>query len=610
MESSDTSNAKPAGLVGVLSRWSAVWGITALFVVAGLALGLGGRALHDEGVLTWHYASILAAEPVAGLFFQKLRPVLALVYAPVALLGFRAFVVFHVLVAAAAIPLSAAIAAKLGQRQIAVPALVLATSPLLLMTAAGGHSNADLVTGLLLGLFLIHVRDRPVAGGAVLGALLLVRSEVAPMLAVIAAGELVVAWRAADNPSREARLAALKTGLVPGLAMAIVPVVYVLLGVLYHRDLLWALHYPPTLTAPADSTWVESGDLPRRLVESGEALLALSPAWGLALLLRPRALVVRERWIGLGVAVCVVLLRGLPMIGLFNFDTSPRYLMVALPGLALILGRQLEGFGRHAGDPAGSDDGDGTRPAAWAGVVSLLLLGLLAALAFDTLQLRTERGAAPPLLAFVGVWALCLALSFLRPRVRPMAVTVTWVVAGLSAAPLLGPGTGLVVPRRTLDGIATWWVESGAQADGLPVITNFPLTRPWLEHEGLLDDPDRVQLMLQHDMVHELDALLDAEVGQDEAILRALDSHFYGRPILGRARDGSEVGEGRHPRDWSEGSVVIFVDDERLDRTIDLELWHRHLDIEVQQSSGGNEGLLIGRIVHWPRPPAEEGSGD
>ena len=87
---------------------------------------------------------------------------------PVAPLGFTVFAIVHVLVCAAAIPMIAAVAERLGHRCPNVAAFVMASSPLLLVAAPAGHSNSDAVFGLVLALWLLVVRGSSFAAGAVL----------------------------------------------------------------------------------------------------------------------------------------------------------------------------------------------------------------------------------------------------------------------------------------------------------------------------------------------------------------------------------------------------------------------------------------------------------
>ncbi|NVB40693.1 hypothetical protein G6O69_22835 [Pseudenhygromyxa sp. WMMC2535] len=553
----------PPGLA-LLADWRAVWVLTAIFVAVGVEAVISGRALHDEGVLTWHYASILGAAPIPGLFFQKLRPVLALCYAPVAPLGFEAFAVMHVLVAAAGIPLAAAIAQRLGVRTFVVPALIMASSPLMLFTAPGGHSNTDAAIGLLLGMYLLWVKERGLAGGAVLSAMLLVRSEVAPLLVAIALERALARdWR-------------------PLVGMALVPGIYALAGSLYHRDLLWMLHYPPTLMRPTPNAgWVQAGELLARLGETATALMCLTPAVGLIVLLRPRALGREERALAVGLGLFLLMIRGFPMIGLFNFDASPRYLLVGLPALALLIGRHSD----CAHGLAGADARDG-------GVASLVALAAATLLGVATLGDEPSR----LLLPMVATWAGVMGLS--RLGWSRLAAGLWIAVTVLSFPRWRGP-SWLEPPRAQLDALEAWWLREGPEAgDEVAVLTNSRLAKAWLEHRDLLARPQRVHILFQEDMAFELGALFDREVGQDRALLTAMDEHFYGRPVLTR----------QDPLDWPVGTIVIFEDDDRLGRTIDLERWRPRMSVAVEVGEGE---LVIARLVRLPEdaeggaPPAE-----
>ncbi|MCA9682594.1 MAG: hypothetical protein KC457_10395 [Myxococcales bacterium] len=558
----DGRAAPLTGPLAWLGDWRTVWVLTFAFVAVGFEAAINCRYVHDEGLLTWHFAGILGRAPIAGFFFQKLRPVLALVYAPVAPLGFMAFSIVHLLVGATAIPLTAALSRHFGHRLFAVPALVVASSPLMLVTAVAGHSNCDVAVGLLLGLYLLLVKGRSVLGGVVLGSLILVRSEIAPILLAIAVERL---W------ARDIRVL---------WGMAVVPLAYALAGVPYHHDLLWIFHYPPTLMEPApDTHWLERGALVEKLEGTVLAIASLSPATGLLLLLRPRALVRDERGLAVGLLLFLLMIRGFPLVGLFNFDTSPRYMLAGLPALALIIGRQ-------------SEDAREGRDGGW---VSLLALVAVAAFGFFTAS-ADDPGV---LLPAVALWAAVMGLARLRRNNLALAL---WMLVTVASWPLGRVHTRLLPRRATLDELERWWVERGPDSD-TEVLSNVKIAKAWLEYRDLLPHPEHFHALLQHDTAYELDALFDHEVGQDQALLEAMDEHFYGRPVL----------EERDPLDWPEGTVVIFENDGRLGDTIDVQRWRRHLKIEVERGDGR---LLIGRVIHdadsgWAgiEPPAASEEG-
>jgi hypothetical protein len=524
----------------LLADFRVVWAMTLVFVLVGVAAVVSARTLHDEGLLTWYFAGIVVDEPIPGLFWQKLRPPLALFYAPFAGASLRMFGVVHVLVSAAAIPMIAAVARELGQRWFVIPAFVLASSPLLIITAAAGHSNADALVGLVAALYLLIVKRRALAAGILLGALVLVRAEIAAIVLVLAAGRLF---------ERDLRFA---------LGMPVVPLAYALLGALYHHDLLWIVHYPPTLMAPApDTHWLEVGRRFEQVRGTGIALLCLSPALGLIVLLRPRALGTFERTLAVALALFLIAIRGLPTLGLFNFDSSPRYLLVCLPLVALVIGRQ-------------ADDAREGRDGGW------LALGLLTGV-FVVAALGSEPGDWG--LLVIAVIATTMALVRFG---RPGWAIATWMAALLISMPLWPARTKLLPPMATLAAIEQHWRSPGPDCRH-PIVTNIGITKAWLHHRGILSDEEVqcVHFMVQHDMAFELDRLFDHDVGQGDAVMAAMQTRFYGRPII----------DARDPEDWPAGTLVVFADDRRLQDTVDLDRWRARLEV-VQD----DEGLLIGVI--------------
>ncbi len=525
------------------------WVLALLFAVAGIEAVLHGRYFHDEGILSWYFASLLGHDPIAGLFFQKLRPALALVYAPVAALGFRPFALVHTLVGASAIPLIAALARHFGHRAPNVAALVLASSPLMLAAAPGGHSNADAAAGLVFACWLLFVRKRPGAAGAVLAALLFVRSEIAPFVLIIVGERL---WSDRSNNWR------LLVGVVA------VPGLYALAGSFYHHDLLWALHYPPALAHPTPRAhWLDDAELANKLGRLHEALFALSPALPLALFVRrpPNS---PERAQALALCLFVAAIRGFPLLGLFNFDTSPRYLLCGLPALALLVSRQVD-------DSFERQDN---------GAFGLATLSILAAASIWASTAILQDMVFP----FIAAAALAIALS---RSGRPRVALATWVLPALGSLAVWPTHTGIARPRAALDRLATVWTEELADYRG-PVVTNFALARPWLEFRGLLD-PARTPLhfIVQYDMAFELDRLLHAEVGQREAIYAGLEQHFYGPPV---------APDQLVPEAWPPGTIVIFRADDDLADTIDVDRWEAAMTVFAE-----TDELTFARLHEVPQ---------
>jgi hypothetical protein len=383
-------------------------------------------------------------------------------------------------------------------------------------------------------------RERRLGAGALLGSLVLIRSEVAVFVLALAL---------------ERALAKDRRTL---LGLLIVPVSYALVGVIYHHDLLWVFHYPPTLMAPTPTAdWIDRDGFAEQLGKLWDALLLLSPAILVAALVRPAALRERERTLGLALLLFLGLIRGFPLFGLFNFDASPRYLLVAAPALALVVGRVVD------------DSLDGRDGGRWTLAV---LLGLLAC-GFVT----SQRGPTDLLLPALAISATCVAMIRLA---RPGLAVATWSLALLASLPIWLPRSRMMPPRDRLVALERVWIELEADAPA-PVLTNVMLLSPWLEHRGLLDPKAPIYYLLSPPQQFELDRLLHAEVGQRDAIFEAFDQHFYGRPVVER-----------EPSGWPPGTIVIFKIDGKQSGQLDLPSWRARLDVVVDDDS-----FLIGRVI-------------
>lgn len=507
-----------------LGSFTAVWAVVAVFTVVCLWRVWSLASLHDEGLLTWHFGALVAHEPAAGLFFQKARPGIAPFYAPVSLLGFEAFATLHVLVAAAAIAALADLARRYGHAFPVVAAFAMASSSLYVMGASAGHTNTDGVAALVLGLWLWD-RDRLIGAGVVIGMIVFMRSEGAVFVLALAGWAVHKrAWRVL-------------------VALAVFPVVYGLAGSVYHRDVLWMLHFPPALPAPPleSAHWREAVGARTWLAESGGAALALIPVGGLLVALRPTALRDLERPMMVGAIVYIAAIRLFPLFGWFNFDQSPRYMMLALPALALALSRTLT----HLTASDAAERPTEGRLAFALLVVAAAVCGLNRATAGDWTLLAVASAAA--------------ALAALR-----------------ADRPLLGLGVGVLAPaalclplmahsrlRPPLEDLAraAEFIERTALGD---VVTNEPLLGFYLDRRG---GTARTAFIVQADTRAELDRLLNADVGQDQAVFRALDLQFFGTLV-----DPDEL----DPLDHEPGTIVVWTADDRLGQTLDLAAWNRH----------------------------------
>ncbi|MCA9713729.1 MAG: hypothetical protein H6713_23305 [Myxococcales bacterium] len=518
-------------LTRALTHRAVPWLAALAFVLVGWWAVYADRFLHDEGVLTWFFASMIGDAPVATFFWQKCRPALALLYAPLAPLGVYPFLCLHVVVTALALPLAAAVARALGIRHANVAALALAGSPLLLVTAAAGVTNADAVTGLMLALYLLHVRAAPLAAGAVLGALVFVRSEVAVFAVAFAIAAL---W----TPGQRRLL----------LGLPLFGALYALLGMTYHGDVAWFLHYPPALPSPPPegSMFGPGGYGNASLVELVRVSLALTPLFGALALLPARSLDGRERALLLAALAFLVLIRGLPFVGLFNFDDSPRYCLPVLPLVALLLARV---FDRLV---------DGRDSGAWGalGLTALALAGHVAAYTSDDATLLLTAGGVALL------WTIARAGA-------PRLAAILACAGGIAIAPLLLPVTRMDFHRElpAYEDAAQWLRDNPARAEGATLVTNLPVLRIWGARHGALD-PARVEYILGPDMHFELVRLTNADVGQRAAIFAALANNFYGRP---------RPPEDMRPDALPERALLLLEPSARTEQVMPPELWRPQL---------------------------------
>jgi hypothetical protein len=505
------------------------WLLAAAYATLGLHHVLADTFLNDEGMLSYFFAGLTWDAPLDTFFWQKSRPLLALFYAPAAAAGLSVFLVVHVVVAALAGPLAAAVARAWDHRYPNLAAALVLASPLMLAAGPAGVSNTDAVVLALFAVWLA-ARERPLPAGLVLGALLLIRAELAAL--VLAFGALGVVRR----PFRPILL-----------GVAVVPVVYWLLGILYHHDALWPLLYPPTLASPSLAPEVFEA-----LATSGgpwtavPTLIALTPAVGLALLARWRKLPPTE-WTCLGFTLAFLLaLRILPYFGIFNFGSSPRYILPALPFVALLASRTFTRW-HEAGDPRWS--------AAW-------LAGLLVVAHFADTQ-----SAWPWLLLAVAAWSVVAALAAFR---RTALAAGLAVVAAVAPVPWLLPTTDLAVAEThpELAAAMAWLADHPRPAHAGPVYTNMHLLATGARRAGVLPGIE-VRQLVQFDQLAELTRLTNPHVGQRRRILALLEHRFYATPVLPDAL---------RPERMPDHSLFVLVDDRRLELVMPAELWRPHLE--------------------------------
>ncbi|MFT3769681.1 MAG: hypothetical protein QM820_29950 [Minicystis sp.] len=490
---------------------------------------------HDEGLLTYGCACALGEDFIPSFFLQKTRPLLSLFYLPAAWAGLPVFLVIHVLVAATTIPLVAACARALGIRHANVAAAVVACSPVFLWCGPTGLSNSDGVAGLALVLYLLAARRRPFLAGAVLGGLPWIRYEIVPFAALLAAFALL-RWRS--------------RALVVGLALW--PGLYLLGGAVYHRDLLWALHYPPALPAPmADNlAWLHmlgSHHLGTLL----PALFGITPLLVLLPFLRLRALTLFDGVI-LGAATLYLTLFTLSHLlivkagQLWMLGASPRYALQMLPVVAVLAARAVDGFVISGEEKAVSRG--------WIEVGLFAVLTALAAAAH-------LRGAGN-----VALWTLAGAGA---------ALTLARLGSNVAAAPIFAAavtGPLLLAPAMEREGYRRYpelakLIQTTealpAASPPQPVFTNIALLMPYAARTGALRGRS-LRFVLQGDHLVELRDLSNPHNGQRARVALAVYRGTFGDTV-----DATTMA----PASLAPGTPFILREDERNELTMPAAVW-------------------------------------
>lgn len=502
--------------------------LAGFFALAGIGLQ-DGRYLHDEGLLTHLFALSTARDPAAGLFLQKSRPPISALYAPLSG-SLDLFFWAHIAVGALGIVALWGAARRLGHRVPLLAPGILALSPLFIGGSVAGLSNTDAVTGLCIVAWL-YASDRRVAAAAVLGALPWIRAEVAVLAMLLAASALRrTSWK---------ELAALPAfGLLYGLA-----------GIGYHHDPIWFLHFPPALPEPMPDNpyWADHGGAASLTVLVGTAV-ALTPVLPALALVRWRSLGSTER---LGLWFCAAFVGALvvlPVWQVFNFDTSPRYLLPVVPFVALAVGRAVGSWIDELDEP---------------GRFALPLLVLAAALAY--------AGAAEARhpTALIAVTVIALALTAHRAAASGLAASA--LVALAVCGPWFFAEGGQLDSRVTIPHLAPMIdrLEEVVGEGPKVVYTNEPLLSSSLARSGRLPNVT-VFYIVQEDQRFELERLANPAVGQREALWNAMTPNAYGRPVRPDAL---------RPDTVPVGAIFALTKDSRLPLVMPPERWEGLLQV-------------------------------
>jgi len=520
----------------VFQSRSALGAMTGVFVLAGLGLVLGRGALQDEGLLTWVFARWVTIEPLAVVFFQKVKPVPSMIYALPSLGAPEIMLGVHVLIAALTAPMLAAVARALGHRLPNLPAFIVLVSPLFLFGAAAGVSNVDGVVATTLFLYLAVALRRDSMAGLVLGCIPWVRSELAPFA--------IVLWLYMALVERRRGIA---------LGTFIFPLLYGMAGAAYHRDLLWLTHFPPATTfpMPGNPLWEQLTIDPRDLQVT---LLLVTPAVVFALGLRARRLSPVERVLCLWAALSVLLLSVLPFLRLGNFSSAARYSLQPLPVFALLAARAVEPWLEQVRAP-------------W---TVYLLPTALAAIGWAS-------GAAPaivaiPLLGCSVAVAICGWCG--RGRIAACAV-------GIAACLGLAMPRGQLATPEFVSPALAWLADHADEVGGATLYTNSPeLAFAIARAPGL--GPDQIRFIVAPDMLWEIGELSNVANGQRHALQRIARDRLF-PPSL----PWNEIGPDTVPR----RSLFVLRHDPRLPLLLPETAWANR-----RETVGGGEGFTIERV--------------
>lgn len=503
-----------------LDRPAVTWAIAGAYVVIGMVLLFGVGIVHDEGLATYFFARFVGHDFAAAFFCQKFKPVVAAFYAPVAALGLRTFLVVHVLVGAAGVVLAARAARALGVGASALAAAIVAFSPVYLAGGPLGLSNVDGVVALCLVLDLYARRRDSPAWAIVLGTMPWIRYEL---------GVFVVVWLAWDLATRR------KWAVVAWAAAF--PLAYVVAGALYHRDLLWAFHFPPSAPPQASNRLWSSVHAGGSFGQVASRLDLVTPLLSAALLAPWRSLRGPERAAAVFGAAYLVALNVLPRFQVVNFDYSPRYSLQVLPVVALLLARIARRWQ------------EAPLPPAWTHALAVLAM-LVAA--------DRVRAATGSMLDIILAVTMVAAVVLARVHVPRAAVCVVCAVAVASPvvtwARLRDYGYG---PSPLLEASADWLRAHPELVSGTRVYTDAACLSSYLETKGI--DGVDVRYLEGDDQAYEIASLTDERNGQRDAVLRLVAGTFYGKPErMGTARAA----------DLPTGTLFVLTEDVRLPKRL------------------------------------------
>jgi hypothetical protein len=518
-------------------RWLPAVAVAVVHLVICLVVVASPRTGHDEGQLMFGFSRALSLSFAANFFWQKIKPALALFYLPVVGLGFGAYLVAHVVVASAAVAGVGEVARSLGHRRPWLPSLVVALSPLFTWSSLVGVSNSDGVAFMVLFLYVLVVLDRPALAGVVLGLLPWVRFECATFSAALALYVLL--------DRRSGRFLA---------GLCAWPALYLGGGAVYHHDAIWFLHYLPNVSQlmPGNEVW--AAEFSGHGIATLNATFSLvTPTLGLVVLLRPARLSRVELALGGYAALFLGLyvfthLAPRDIGPAFALGFSSRYAVIALPSLALLVGRAIESLEDEPA-PAVRD----TIAAA-----ALTALGWFArAYKADTVVLWSAAATGAIAASFrAGSPRLALASAIALASLGPLA-------AGGKAANEYKVRDGRLVRL-------TEWLEAEvarSPVEGLQIYTNSKMLPLYVERSGRLPGV-RVRFLLAVDMSFEMTQLTNEANGQRAAVRATAPPAIFGDVVFPDDITPARV---------RPGTLFALTNDARTKLLLPPAIWEKHL---------------------------------
>ena len=392
------------------------------------------ECLHDEAILAYSSASIVAKSPLFGLFTQMFKPTGALLSVPAVFSGWQFFMFWQKLLASAAIYFFV-MSARAQCKDEFIVLIVVAGSPAFINNAMSGFSNNHGFFYFALALYLYFHRNNSFASGLVTGLLPWSRYEfVIPALGF----GIYLLLKRKDYSFFKGALC--------------FPILYIILGSLYHHHPLWMLDYAPALykEGPVDIAFNGANFTIDTLVSIILKITLVCPAIWLLCLTSWKMLSDFDKVMLACLLLSLAALTLFPFITFMNFNHQTRYMVLFLPFIALLGSGNVFCIGKPQ----------------WFLSSILACFGLAALVLSPEL---TTLAASGVLLTPIGV---CIANTFVD--LKPRIAIITQII--ISIALLFSLGTlsdiGHFRPSEANKKIADWLNHETAKNESALIYTN------------------------------------------------------------------------------------------------------------------------------------------